>query len=171
MRRSRACLLALCATVLAALLAPAGTASADPTAPRHPARQIAGPAPRHTAHHATAVGSGGAVASVDPEATHAGLAVLRHGGNAVDAAVATAAALGVTEPFSSGIGGGGYLVYYDATKRKVFTLDGREKAPKAMTPTSFQENGAPIDFNAAVTSGLSVGVPGTLATWQRALDR
>jgi gamma-glutamyltranspeptidase/glutathione hydrolase len=117
------------------------------------------------------VGSGGAVASVDPVATHAGLAVLRHGGNAVDAAVATAAALGVTEPFSSGIGGGGYFVYYDATKGRVFTLDGREKAPKAMTSTAFQENGAPIDFNAAVTSGLSVGVPGTLATWQRALGR
>jgi gamma-glutamyltranspeptidase/glutathione hydrolase len=171
MRRSRACLLALSATVLAGLLAPTVTASAAPTAARHPARQGAGQPPRHTAHHATAVGSGGAVASVDPEATHAGLAVLRHGGNAVDAAVATAAALGVTEPFSSGIGGGGYFVYYDAKKGKVFTLDGREKAPRAMTSTAFQENGAPIDFNAAVTSGLSVGVPGTLATWQRALDR
>jgi gamma-glutamyltranspeptidase/glutathione hydrolase len=166
MRRARVSLVALSAAVVAGLLAPAvaadaasGTASAS------------APAPRHTAKKATATGSGGAVATVDPEATHAGLAVLRHGGNAVDAAVAAAATLGVTEPYSSGIGGGGYLVYYDARKRKVFTLDGRETAPRAMKRNAFQENGAPIDFNEAVTSGLSVGVPGSLATWQRALDR
>ena len=97
--------------------------------------------------------------------------VLRHGGNAVDAAVAAAATLGVTEPYSSGIGGGGYFVYYDAKRRKVFTLDGRETAPKAMTSTAFQEAGTPIGFDEAVTSGLSVSVFGSLATWQRALDR
>ena len=76
--------------------------------------------------HATARGYGGAVTSVDPEASRIGLRVLKDGGNAVDAAVATAAALGVTEPFSSGIGGGGYFVYYDARSRTVQTLDGRE---------------------------------------------
>ncbi len=155
----------LTAALLAGLLAPAVAADAAPGA-----RSAAQPQ-RHTTKNATALGTGGAVATVDPEATHAGLAALRHGGNAVDAAVAAAATLGVTEPFSSGIGGGGYLVYYDASKRKVFTLDGRETAPKAMTSTSFQENGSPIDFNEAVTSGLSVGVPGTAGTWQRALDR
>ena len=69
------------------------------------------------------------MASVDPEATAAGLRVLRDGGNAVDAAVATAAALGVTEPYSAGIGGGGYFVYYDAKTRRVQTIDGRETAP------------------------------------------
>ena len=68
---------------------------------------------------------------MDPEATRAGLRVLRRGGNAVDAAVAAAATLGVTEPYSSGIGGGGFFVMYDATSGKVRTLDGRETAPKA----------------------------------------
>ncbi|MET0692329.1 MAG: gamma-glutamyltransferase, partial [Propionibacteriaceae bacterium] len=87
---------------------------------------------RYTVKHPTAVGYGGAVASVDPEATAAGLKVLRAGGNAVDAAVATAAALGVTEPYSAGIGGGGYFVYYDAKRHRVSTLDGRETAPESM---------------------------------------
>ncbi len=74
---------------------------------------------------AVAVGSGGAVASDDVPATSAGLEVLRHGGNAVDAAVAVAAALGVADPFVAGIGGGGYLVYYDARAHQVVTIDGR----------------------------------------------
>lgn len=117
-----------------------------------------------------AVGYGGAVASVDPDATAAGIEVLRRGGNAVDAAVATAAALGVTEPYSSGIGGGGYFVYYDARKHQVFTLDGRETAPHSATDQLFVENGQPLAFADAVTSGRSVGVPGTAATWQTALD-
>jgi gamma-glutamyltranspeptidase/glutathione hydrolase len=118
-----------------------------------------------------AVGTGGAVATVDVDATRVGLDVLRHGGNAVDAAVAAAATLGVTEPYSAGIGGGGFLVYYDALRKRVFSIDGRETAPNAMGEDAFLENGAPIPFAEAVTSGLSVGVPGTPATWQEALDR
>src|SRR5690349_4773474 len=74
-------------------------------------------------------GSGGAVASVDRDASQVGIDVLRAGGNAADAAIATAAALGVTEPYSAGIGGGGFLVYYDAKRHGVFTIDGRETAP------------------------------------------
>ncbi len=120
---------------------------------------------------AIAVGWGGAVSSVDPYATEIGLTVLRRGGNAVDAAVATAAALGVTEPYSAGIGGGGFFVYYDARSGKVRTIDGRETAPALMREDSFVENGQPIPFAEAVTSGLSVGVPGTPATWELALDR
>ena len=117
-------------------------------------------------------GTGGAVASVDPEATRIGLRVLRRGGNAVDAAVATAAALGVTEPFSAGIGGGGYFLHYDADTGRVRTIDGRETAPESMPRTAFQdEEGETRPFTDLVTSGVSVGVPGTLATWKTALDR
>jgi gamma-glutamyltranspeptidase / glutathione hydrolase len=119
-----------------------------------------------------AVGTGGAVASVDPDATAIGLEVLRHGGNAADAAIATAAALGVTEPYSSGIGGGGFLVYYDARTHKVSTIDGREAAPASFTPTVFTDGtGKALDFATTVSSGLSVGVPGTPALWDAAGKR
>ncbi|MFC8069438.1 gamma-glutamyltransferase [Streptomyces sp. NPDC057293] len=118
-----------------------------------------------------AVGYGGAVSSVDPDASAAGIEVLRKGGNAVDAAVATAAALGVTEPYSAGVGGGGYFVYYDAKSRTVRTIDGRETAPLTADEKLFTENGKPIAFADAVSSGLAVGTPGTPATWQAALDK
>ncbi|MBQ0825546.1 gamma-glutamyltransferase [Streptomyces tagetis] len=117
-----------------------------------------------------AVGYGGAVSSVDADASAAGIEILRKGGNAVDAAVATAAALGVTEPYSAGIGGGGYLVYYDARTRAVHTIDGRERAPLDADEGLFLEDGRPLPFADAVTSGLAVGTPGTPATWQKALD-
>ncbi len=129
--------------------------------------------PRHTEKTPTATGTGGAVASVDPEASAAGLEVLRKGGNAVDAAVATAAALGVTEPYSAGIGGGGYFMYYDASTGKVSTIDGRETAPAAIPHDAFIDPATSKPYNFTpelVTSGVAVGVPGTVATWQRALD-
>ncbi|MGF0169215.1 gamma-glutamyltransferase [Streptomyces sp. Marseille-Q5077] len=118
-----------------------------------------------------AVGYGGAVSSVDADASAAGIEVLRKGGNAVDAAVATAAALGVTEPYSAGVGGGGYFVYYDAKSRTVRTIDGRETAPLSADSDLFVENGKAVPFAEAVSSGLSVGTPGTPATWQQALDK
>ncbi|MGY2079573.1 gamma-glutamyltransferase [Modestobacter sp. SYSU DS0657] len=119
-----------------------------------------------------AVGTGGAVATVDPDATRVGLEVLADGGNAADAAVAAAAALGVTEPYSAGVGGGGFFVYYDAASRTVSTIDGRETAPLAMGAGAFlDEEGAPLPFAEAVQSGLSVGTPGTPLTWARALEQ
>ena len=118
-----------------------------------------------------AVGTGGAAASVDALASQAAIRVLQRGGNAVDAAVAAAAMLGVVEPYSCGIGGGGFMVIYRASDGKVTTIDGREKAPAAMRPDSFMENGAPLAFNDARWSGLSVGVPGTLRGWNIALGR
>ncbi|MEZ0578109.1 gamma-glutamyltransferase [Nocardioides sp. MH1] len=121
-----------------------------------------------------AVGRGGAVSSVDPDASQVGLDVLARGGNAVDAAVATAAALGVTEPFSAGIGGGGYFVYRDGRTGEVNTIDGRETAPAAMEHDAFIDpaTGQPYPFTPQlVTSGVSVGVPGTAATWSKALRR
>ncbi|MER6099200.1 gamma-glutamyltransferase [Streptomyces sp. NPDC001728] len=159
MRRSAAgkvSVLAVAATVLSM------GAAAPPTAP-----PTAAPPPVKAP---VAVGYGGAVASVDADASAAGVEVLRKGGNAVDAAVAVAAALGVTEPYSAGIGGGGYFVYYDAKSRTVRTIDGRETAPRSAGAGLFQENGAPIPFEEGMTSGLGVGTPGTPATWQTALD-
>jgi gamma-glutamyltranspeptidase / glutathione hydrolase len=117
-------------------------------------------------------GGGGAVASVDQTASQVGIDELRSGGNAADAAVAMAGTLGVTEPYSSGIGGGGFFVYYDALHHKVSTIDGRESAPRAFTPTVFTApDGSALDFNTVVNSGLSVGVPGTLAVWDTAAKR
>ncbi|MCX5193529.1 gamma-glutamyltransferase [Streptomyces sp. NBC_00249] len=136
-------------------------AAAPPAAPAAPAAPPKVP---------VAAGYGGAVASVDADASAVGIEVLRSGGNAVDAAVATAAALGVTEPYSAGIGGGGYFVYYDAKSRRVQTVDGRETAPASATAGLFQENGVPIPFAEGQTSGRGVGVPGTPATWKTALD-
>jgi len=137
---------------------------------------LVGPAqaePRQLERSPVAVGVGGAVATVDPEATRVGVEVLRKGGNAVDAAIATAATLGVTEPFSSGIGGGGFLVFYDARTGRVHTIDGREAAPASMTGTAFinPATGSPYGFDEARVSGISVGVPGSPATWSEALTR
>ncbi|MET8635821.1 gamma-glutamyltransferase [Streptomyces sp. NPDC004680] len=148
---------------LAVLAVSAAVVSVGAAAPPGTARPAPGKVP-------VAVGYGGAVASVDADATAAGVEVLRKGGNAVDAAVATAAALGVTEPYSAGIGGGGYFVYYDARTRSVHTIDGRETAPLSANSQLFVENGKALAFADAVSSGLSVGTPGTPATWQKALD-
>ena len=118
----------------------------------------------------TARGTGGAAATVDALGTKAAIDTLKAGGNAVDAAVAAAAVLGVTEPFSCGIGGGGFMVVRTADG-EVTTFDGREKAPREMEPDSFMENGKPLAFDPARFSGLSAGVPGTPMTWARALKK
>lgn len=171
-RARRLTVLGAAAALAGSLVAvPAAAApAAPPAAPARPAPAAQDRAPTATPEKTpVAVGSGGAVSSVDADASAAGISVLEQGGNAVDAAVATAAALGVTEPYSSGIGGGGYFVYYDATSRTVRTLDGRETAPRSAGRDLFLENGTPIPFADAVTSGLSVGTPGTPATWDTAL--
>ncbi|MGH3114751.1 MAG: gamma-glutamyltransferase, partial [Gaiellaceae bacterium] len=127
-------------------------------------------APADLAKVPTAVGTGGAAATVDVLATEAAVEALRDGANAVDAAVVAAGVLGVTEPYSCGIGGGGFMVVRTADG-EVTTIDGRETAPRAMRPDSFWEGGAPLPFNDARFSGLSAGVPGTVATWDEALRR
>jgi gamma-glutamyltranspeptidase / glutathione hydrolase len=123
-----------------------------------------------------AVGRGGAVASVDRRATEIGIGVLKAGGNAIDAAVATAAALGVTEPFSSGIGGGGFMLIYLGKEHQVLTLDGREQSPASVTASVFQDPDSPTNEPLTlspncISSGVAVGVPGTLLTWTEALNR
>jgi gamma-glutamyltranspeptidase / glutathione hydrolase len=122
----------------------------------------------------TAVGTGGAAASVDRDATRTAIRVLRRGGNAVDAAVAAGATLGVTEPYVAGIGGGGFMVVYLAREHRVVTIDGRETAPQSFPQNAFidPQTGQPIPFTPQrVTSGMAVGVPGTLAAWATAERR
>ncbi|OKI00907.1 gamma-glutamyltransferase [Streptomyces sp. CB02923] len=156
---------------LAGSLAAVPASATSPSALRPPGAAPAGAPAEAPSKVPVAVGYGGAVSSVDRDASAAGIEVLRKGGNAVDAAVATAAALGVTEPYSAGVGGGGYFVSYDAKSRTVRTLDGRETAPLSADSGLFLENGKPVPFDEAVTSGLSVGTPGTPATWDTALER
>ncbi len=168
-RRTSAALSATSGLAVAAALLTVPTAQAAPAPAPAPGADQRG---RPTAKIPTAIGKGGAISTVDPEASAAGLKVLRRGGNAVDAAVAAAATLGVTEPYSSGIGGGGYFVYYNAKSGKVRTIDGRETAPASMPQDAFIDpaTGKPYPFTPdLVTSGVSVGTPGTVGTWDRAL--
>ncbi|HEU5285864.1 MAG TPA: gamma-glutamyltransferase [Sphingomicrobium sp.] len=101
------------------------------------------------------------VSAADPRAAAAGAEMLRRGGSAVDAAIATLLALNVVEPQSSGIGGGGFLVYSDRGGDPV-TYDGRETAPAAAGPSWFLKDGRPMPFDEAVPGGKSVGVPGNV---------
>ncbi|MGC9491820.1 gamma-glutamyltransferase [Vibrio genomosp. F10] len=103
------------------------------------------------------------VAAAHPLAVEAGYEVLKKGGSAADALVAVQTVLGLVEPQSSGLGGGAFLVYYDATSKKITTFDGRETAPLAARPELFQDdNGKPLKFFDAVVGGRSVGTPGTV---------
>ncbi len=109
------------------------------------------------------------VAAAHPLAVEAGLDVLKRGGSAIDAAVAVQMMLGVVEPQASGIGGGGFLLYYDAWTRGITVYDGREAAPMGATPGMFLDNaGNPLPYPLAVASGLSVGVPGAVALLEMA---
>lgn len=102
------------------------------------------------------------VAAAHPLAVEAGLRVLNAGGSAVDAAVAVQAVLGLVEPQSSGLGGGGFLMHYDAGRREITAYDGRETAPASATPELFYEDGRPLEFRDAVLSGRSTGAPGVM---------
>jgi len=112
------------------------------------------------------------VAAANPLAVEAGAEILRNGGTAADAMIAVQAVLGLVEPQSSGLGGGAFLVWYDAVTGELTTLDGRETAPLAASPRYFQnEDGEPLDFWEAVVGGRSVGTPGTPALMQAAHER
>ena len=104
------------------------------------------------------------VAAANPLAAQAGLAVLQRGGTAMDAAVAVQAMLGLVEPQSSGVGGGSFMLHYDARSREVTAWDGRETAPAGATPDMFMgPDGKPLAFREAVVSGRATGVPGAVA--------
>ncbi|KAA8610306.1 gamma-glutamyltransferase [Salipiger aestuarii] len=112
------------------------------------------------------------IAVANPLAAEAGAKVLRAGGSAADAMIAAQAVLGLVEPQSSGLGGGAFLVWYDAASGGLTTLDGRETAPLDAAPRLFQdEAGEPLAFFDAVVGGRSVGTPGTPALMQAAHDR
>ena len=109
------------------------------------------------------------VAAAHPLAVEAGLEVLRRGGTAIDAAVAVQMMLGVVEPQASGIGGGGFLLFYDGATHAITVYDGRETAPAGAAPTMFLgADGKPLPVREAVASGMSVGVPGAVALLQLA---
>ncbi len=113
------------------------------------------------------------VSAANPYAAEAGREILRKGGSATDAAIAAVLVLGLVEPQSSGLGGGGFLVAWDAKAREMRTYDGRETAPMAARPDRFLrgEGGAPLAFDTAVRSGLSVGVPGLIGMLELAHRR
>ena len=112
------------------------------------------------------------VAAANPLAAEAGRAILAAGGNAIDAMVTVQLVLGLVEPQSSGLGGGAFLVYYDAASGKLTTFDGRETAPAEATPRLFQDGeGKPLKFFDAVVGGRSVGVPGTPMLLAQAHER
>lgn len=143
----------LTAAALAAGLALAGCATGA-TAVRGPQAPAASAPP---------AARGPFVAAANPLAVEAGMRVLREGGSAVDAAVAVQAVLGLVEPQSSGLGGGAFMMLYDASTGEVTSYDGRETAPAAATPELFYENGRPLPFPEAVLSGRSTGAPGAVA--------
>ncbi|MBO6764051.1 gamma-glutamyltransferase [Maricaulis sp.] len=145
---------AIAASLLLAACSQAGQ-DAGPAAPA--------PAPDSTAQ-APAEGPA-MVAAANPLAVEAGLEALRNGGDAVDAAIAVQAVLGLVEPQSSGLGGGAFMLYYDAQTGELTAYDGREKAPAAAGPDLFidPETGEPLSFFDAIFSGHSVGAPGAVA--------
>jgi gamma-glutamyltranspeptidase/glutathione hydrolase len=150
-----------------ALLAATLLAACTPAQParRPPATgSVAPPAVAPATVPAAAPASTAGVAAANPYAVDAGVEILEAGGSAADAAVAIQAMLGLVEPQSSGVGGGGFLLYYDAAAKKVTAFDGREAAPKAAPPGMFlRADGEPMSYTEAVVSGRSTGVPGAIA--------
>ncbi len=117
-------------------------------------------------------GSAAMVAAANPYAVEAGLEMLRRGGSAVDAAIAAHAVLGLVEPQSSGLGGGGFMLAYDAAIGATVAIDGRETAPVSARPDMFlDEDGSELGFIERVQSGYSIGVPGTVALYHAAHQR
>ena len=158
-------------TLTAAMLLLASPINATPSsqATDHHAPEAATPTPSSLpsvspeASATVHTGKDWMVATANPYASDAGAAILRQGGNAIDAMIATQLVLGLTEPQSSGIGGGAFLVYWDDEEETLRTFDGRETAPLAVTPVLFQDkHGQPLTFMDAVVGGRSVGTPGTV---------
>jgi len=111
----------------------------------------------------------GVTSSADPRATEAGRQILHDGGTAADAAVAMIAVLTLVEPQSSGIGGGGFMLYHNAADGSIATIDGRETAPAAAKPGRFLgPDGKPRPYAEIIPGGLSVGIPGNVRLMEMA---
>lgn len=107
------------------------------------------------------------LSTANPHATQAGFEILKHGGSAADAAITVQMVLNLVEPQSSGIGGGLFALFYNASEKKLTTIDGRETAPKNINPKQFIHDGKPMDYFEALVGGQSVGTPGALKVlWQ-----
>lgn len=154
--------------LLLSTVALAAIAACEPASP--PETPPAEPAPPVEAEAEQGWTKGAMVAAADPRAVEAGLKVLREGGNAVDAAIAVHAVLGLVEPQSSGIGGGAFMVYYDHEDDALTVFDGREAAPMAADENLFIEDGEVLDYISAWQSGRSAGVPGQVALYKAAHD-
>ena len=147
------------AAVLLAILATLALSAAAAVAQRG---EIAPEAASGWTGRTSAVAERFMVAAANPYAVDAGVEILRAGGSAVDAAIAVQWVLGLVEPQSSGLGGGAFLLHWDAARRDITAWDGRETAPAAARPDRFVRDGAVLPFQTAVASGLSVGVPGVV---------
>jgi gamma-glutamyltranspeptidase/glutathione hydrolase len=118
-----------------------------------------------------AEGTHGMVSTSHPLASKVGTDILKKGGNAIDASIAIQFALNVVEPMMSGIGGGGFMMVFDAETEEITIIDSRERAPAGATPDMFlDENGRVIPFSVRSRSGKAVGVPGTLRGLETALE-
>ncbi len=111
------------------------------------------------------------VVAAHPMAAEAGLAMLRAGGTAIDAAIAAQAMLALVEPHASGLGGGALMLHWDASRRRLSAWDGRETAPAAAPPTLFLRDGQPMGFHEAAVGGRAVGVPGAMRMLEAAHRR
>jgi gamma-glutamyltranspeptidase/glutathione hydrolase len=173
-RPTRFLLLLALAALASCRTAPGPASPAGAVEPRSGGAAGAGAAPGVVveARPAGAWAAGAMIAAANPLAAEAGLEVLRAGGSAVDAAIAVQAVLGLVEPQSSGIGGGAFLLHYDARSGDVVAYDGREVAPRGATPDMFLlADGKPRPFFDAVKSGRSIGVPGAIAMLALAHER
>ena len=165
-------LIAASVLVLAACAAPGAGPSTAPSAPSaNPTGQTYAEQDLAKPTGAWRLKGRAMAAAADKRAVQAALEVMKSGGSAVDAALAAHAVLGLVEPQSSGLGGGGYMVVYDRQSNPVTTFDGREMAPATATPNYFEADGKPLSFFTAVMSGKSVGTPGTVALYKAAHER
>ncbi len=157
------------AAVAAAIAAMLGACTAAPQNQRAPQASIAANAIKPSAEWR--LERRAMVSAADKRAVDAALDAMRQGGSAVDAAIAAHAVLGLVEPQSLGLGGGGYMVVYDRASNTTTVIDGRETAPAAATADYFTVDGQNLGYLQAVYSGRSVGVPGTVALYKAAHDR